>query len=203
MTDELTEKKDDAQTVDNGKAYGRMRAEFPGWDPYVYGKPEERKADDERKARRGARNPFAPDAQPDSARQNAPVDSDEQNAQNQQAPGIQFYNMNGQPLPIQEFDPDDPKKNPLYGRWDFYAVLAFIGAFFSATAPLALFFGILSLGRTRRLHMKGRALAIVALVLCAAQIGLYIYLMVTNTTEVEFARMLLEWAQGQLQSLQA
>ncbi|TCD53582.1 hypothetical protein EJ419_08050 [Alloscardovia theropitheci] len=174
---------------ENGRAYGRMRSEFPDWDPYVYGKPEKPIKSDERKPRLMT----APSALQRQDGEKTPSEERERIPQ--------LYDLSGKPVEIREFDPDDPQKNPLYGHWDFYAIVAIICALFTQTTVVALFFGIVSLGRTKKFHMKGRALAIIAIVLCVIQIGIFAYLIITGTSETEFLQMLINWSQAQLNNM--
>ncbi len=191
----------DSSEHQDGPAYGRMASEFPGWDPYVYGKPEKpvtsNATDDRAKSRMIQLVPV-----PSRDRQQNPQDNqDAENTQNssQQGQNSGFYVFGSDnPFNFREFDANDPQKNPFYNHWDFYAIVAIIASLFTQTAVIALFFGIVSIGRTRRLHMRGRVLAIIAVILSVIQIGVSIYLLAKGITEVEFAQMVMSWLQAHL-----
>ncbi|WP_418968787.1 DUF4190 domain-containing protein [Alloscardovia omnicolens] len=204
MTDDVNklnnEPTHDAETDHcDGPAYGRLASEFPGWDPYVYGKPRE--SEDNKEPVKNKRiivtSPFAA-----SSPQRGADQQNHRGTPNNASDQPQFFDRNGNPIanPFEqfEFDPDDPQKNPVYGRWDFYAIIAFIGSFFTQTTLLALFLAIMSLNRTKKLHMKGRALAIIALVLCVLQIVLFAYIVANGMTEMEFLNMVMAWIQSHI-----
>lgn len=216
MTDDLNTLDDSKHTDDTdaertGPAYGRLASEFPGWDPYVYGKP---KPSQEPKAQAKSKrimvvSPFG--APSDTSTQGNNQAHGQQSHSGQSANTDytshnvntpQFYDRDGNPVasPFErfEFDPDDPKKNPAYGRWDFYAIIAFIGSFFTQTTLLALFLAIMSLNRTKILHMKGRTLAIIAIILCVLQIILFAYIVATGMTELEFLNMVTAWIRAHI-----
>ncbi|MBW3095078.1 DUF4190 domain-containing protein, partial [Bifidobacterium sp. 64T4] len=79
---------------------------------------------------------------------------------------------------FQYFNPDDPQQNPFYGRWDSYAIVAFVCSIVFAIPVLPAVIGILSLGRTKRLHMRGRGLAIAAIIINVLTTLLQVYLLV-------------------------
>lgn len=90
---------------------------------------------------------------------------------------------NGRPQPVaydqflRPFNPDDPNQNPVYGRWDMWSIIAFILSFYTYFAFLSLPLAIMAARRDKVLHMKGRGLAIAAIVLSV--IGLIVMLLVT------------------------
>ncbi|MBQ3308659.1 MAG: hypothetical protein IJG77_02545 [Aeriscardovia sp.] len=64
------------------------------------------------------------------------------------------------------FNPDDPQQNPYYGRWDGFAIIAFVASILGLwfiSVPLAVF----SLSRVKHMHMRGKGLAIASLVIVA------------------------------------
>lgn len=91
--------------------------------------------------------------------------------------------LNGRPQTIaydqflRPFNPDDPNQNPVYGRWDMWSIIAFILSFYTYFAFLSLPLAIMAARRDKVLHMKGRGLAIAAIVLSV--IGLIVMLLVT------------------------
>nr|MDK6328157.1 hypothetical protein [Alloscardovia omnicolens] len=72
------------------------------------------------------------------------------------------------------------------------------GSFFTQTTLLALFLAIMSLNRTKILHMKGRTLAIIAIILCVLQIILFAYIVATGMTELEFLNMVTAWIRAHI-----
>lgn len=102
--------------------------------------------------------------------QNGQTGQNQQGAyQNQQPYGWQNpnqYTGNAQGNSGNPNEPNlnDPNQNPLYGRWDVYAILAFIFSFFSVPLLPALM-GAVAIWRTRTFHMKGMGLAVAAVVI--------------------------------------
>ncbi len=149
--------------------YGAVSSQYPGYDPYLYGKPEGEVTDATSVQQQPVWN--APNAQPAA---------DGQSGFNGQVPNGQPVNgqpVNGQPNApypngpwlqqgqLQPINLDDPNQNPLYGRWDPYAIVAFVC---SVIYPLPVFpalIGGLSIRRTKTFHMKGRGLAIAAVII--------------------------------------
>lgn len=87
-------------------------------------------------------------------------------------------------------DLNDPNQNPFYGRWDPYAVISIILVF----TPLifaGVFVGCLAIWRTTKLHMKGRGLAITAVVLGVVSIAVEVWLQMHGMTSQEFFQMML------------
>ncbi|MDO4913631.1 MAG: hypothetical protein Q3961_03680, partial [Bifidobacteriaceae bacterium] len=72
--------------------------------------------------------------------------------------------MRPQMLILRKEDLDDPAKNPFYGHWDMNAIFAFIMSLF-AVPFIPMIVGFFSVIRTRKLHMKGFAFAVIAIVL--------------------------------------
>lgn len=186
-------------------AYGRMASEFPDWDPYVYGKPEQEQQPKPQVNNSpvmrmpvvaiGSHNENAGQNQNGTPQADAAGHSD---TQSNQAP--QFYDRNGDPvnfpMHIEDFDPDDPRKNPVYGRWDVMAIVAFFLALFDYTAVLGLIFGIFSMIRTRKLHMKGFVFALLAVILSVVSLALLAYLIYTGTSSQEFIEQMRQWAEN-------
>ena len=79
---------------------------------------------------------------------------------------------------IQYLNPDDPAQNPFYGHWDSYAIVAFICSLVFSVPVLPAVIGGLSLVRTKRLHMKGRGLAIAAIIINVLTTLLQAYLLI-------------------------
>ena len=129
-----------ADNAGTAHRYGRMRDEFPGGDPYIFGKPEP-----EKKKKQKKEEPEQPAMQYIRIEQN-------DSAENEERQAVQM-------LP---FNPDDPQSNPVYGHWDSYSFAAIILGFLFP--PVGIILGCISLYRTRILHMKGKGLAIAAIV---------------------------------------
>ncbi|MCI1935782.1 MAG: DUF4190 domain-containing protein [Bifidobacteriaceae bacterium] len=169
--------------------YGQLSSQFPGWDPYIYGKPE----------------PEAPrgDAAGDGRGNQSSGNQNQQNRQNQplsrqpqQGFGPQNGtqgtsrgsgtngngNGNGPRFQFQQIDPNDPRQNPYYGHWDSMAIVAFVTSFFIPLFPL--FLGWMSLRRTKVLHMKGRGLAIAAMVISVILLILEFMVMFTGDSSL-------------------
>ncbi len=60
---------------------------------------------------------------------------------------------------------DDPGQNPLYGRWDTYAILALVFALLLPVPVVPAVMGAMAMWRTKTFHMKGFWLGAAALVI--------------------------------------
>lgn len=198
------------QSATQEPLYGALQSQYPGYDPYIFGKPDPPQAQAPARNRENAQpaDPFA------AAWGQNPQNPQGQNAQGPRTPnnyGSNGYGVNngGQPQqpnpqngsqygpnqygpnqydpwygrnpngypnnpypygspmnPYQNngFDPNDPQQNPWAGRWNTWAILAFISALFGLPI-ISLPFAILALYSIRVTHTKGKGLAIAAIVL--------------------------------------
>lgn len=161
--------------------YGAMASDYPGWNPYKYGAPDTGRSDDGDSPKDSASRRTASPSSDDASRgASSPYGADPrqgmfgqpgQNGQN--APG-----NNSLWTPMGNINLDDPHQNPWYGRWDSYAVVSFVLSLFIPI--LGLVFGIVSMRRTRMFHMKGRGLAIAAVVISVASMLAMAYLVATG-----------------------
>lgn len=125
----------------NQPEYGAMSNQYPAnYNPYMYGAPDQPKpADDaQQTAQRPQTNPYMQNGYP---------------ANPYQQPGI--YPIN----------PNDPSQNPLYGHWDSYAIISFVFALFLPVPVIPAVMGAIAMWRTKKLHMKGYALGVAALII--------------------------------------
>lgn len=135
--------------------YGAMRSDFPAYDPYLYGAPDRSASDAANPADGGVQQPAAMPAQ--FAGQSG-------------VPGGMPGAPSGRPLDKASrrygVNLDDPRQNPLYGRWDAYAIMAFVFAIlFSSMPVLPAVMGGLAMWRTRTFRMKGYGLALAAVII--------------------------------------
>lgn len=148
--------------------YGAMSNQYPSnYNPYVYGAPEPAKPASE-------------------ARQEAPLPSGGRNAWNGQSanpysvpsqqqtgqPGNQYpygsnpYGQNPYQQPgMYPIDLDDPQQNPMYGHWDSYAIISLVFAILLPVPVIPAVMGAVAMWRTKKLHMKGYALGVAALII--------------------------------------
>lgn len=154
--------------------FGKRADQYPGWDPYVYGKPEP----PEKKESGNETGQVAQAQQPQPQQQ-----SQSQQQWQNQSPQQQL------PFGFRQVDPNDPAQNPYYGRWDSLAIFAFVLSLLQFPL-LPLIFGLLAVRRTRILHTKGRGLAIAAIVLSILEILLSILLPLMG---IDVTGMLLEY----------
>lgn len=125
----------------NQPEYGAMASQYPtGYDPYVYGRPEEPSA------------PAQP-TQPAFTAVNSPVQPPVQRKPDDQRRMFHGIDMN------------DPNQNPLYGHWDFYAILSLIFALLLPVPVLPAVMGGVAMWRTRTFRMKGFGLALAAVII--------------------------------------
>lgn len=161
-------------------AYGQMASKYPGWDPYVYGHPDEDSSSQPKgKGPESVPSPQMPafGSGPGPAngpgsgqgqRQGAHAPDRNRNAGQggpfdpRQVPT--FINRRGQQIPVTELDPDNPDYNPLYGRWSAMAIWSLILTILSLQ-PLGVFLALIAIPRIRHFHMKGLAIAIISIVL--------------------------------------
>lgn len=182
--------------------YGAMSSQFPsGYDPYVYGRPEP-----ERDAQAGSGAAAEqPSAQPMPSGSYQPY---QPYRPYQQHPGYPGYRRPGtgqdgspngqgrQPRYINGIDVNDPDKNPMYGRWDAYSVIALLCALFFAVPVLPALMGAMSMWRTRTFHMKGFWLGLAAVVLNVLQTILVVWLMMHGMTAEDYYLQLLNMMRG-------
>ena len=169
---------DDHQQPEYGQTkqpqYGAMSGQYPGYDPYLYGRPEpEQPANGGDAAQNQAQqNPMG--GQPYAGQQGQPY-----NPYTQPNPYNPYGNQPQSNMPrIQYLNPDDPAQNPFYGHWDSYAIVAFVCSLVFSVPVLPAVIGGLSLVRTKRLHMKGRGLAIAAIIINVLTTLLQAYLLI-------------------------
>lgn len=176
--------------------YGQMASQYPGWDPYVFGRPEPKDGDGASADASAQIGPGVADAASQAQagatpRQGQPPLSQQQlgfnpypyggpqtgNAapagQGPASTGPAQAPANGNPyarrapgapgVPVGQPNLDDPAQNPFYGKWDLMAVAAMVCAWL--LPPAGVLLALFSMRRTRMLHMRGRALAIAALVI--------------------------------------
>lgn len=162
--------------------YGAMSGQYPGYDPYLYGKPEpEQPANGVDAQNQAQQNPM--NGQPMNGQNGQPY-AGQQPGQpyNPYAQQPNQYNPYGNQQPnmprIQYLNPDDPAQNPFYGHWDSYAIVAFVCSLVFSVPVLPAVIGGLSLVRTKRLHMKGRGLAIAAIIINVLTTLLQAYMLV-------------------------
>ncbi|MDO5688345.1 MAG: DUF4190 domain-containing protein [Pseudoscardovia radai] len=164
--------------------YGAMASDYPGWNPYKYGAPDTGRSNDGDSSKGSASRRAASTSSDDARRGTSPhygadprqgmVDQPGQNGQN----GSNGPGNNSLWTPMGNIDLDDPHQNPWYGRWDSYAVISFVLSLFIPI--LGLVFGVVSMRRTRMFHMKGRGLAIAAVVISVASMLAMAYLVATG-----------------------
>lgn len=96
-----------------------------------------------------------------------------QNPYNQNPYGQNPYGWNGNPHAQNGQQPNmrsnvnlnDPNQNPLYGRWDTYAILALVFALLLPVPVVPTVMGAMAMWRTKTFHMRGFWLGVAALVI--------------------------------------
>lgn len=159
-------------------AYGARADQYPGWNPYVFGKP---------------------DPEPDKTENGSASGTGRQSSVGQGAPG--YPTMNGQGNPgngprhvVNGIDLDDPAQNPSYGHWDPYAVISFVMALFLPVPLLSAILGGISIYRTRVLHMKGFGLALAAIILNVLYTIGWLWMAVSGVSVDDLTRQMLQSA---------
>ncbi|MCI1901888.1 MAG: hypothetical protein LKI93_04065 [Bifidobacteriaceae bacterium] len=147
-------------------SYGKLASQYPGWDPYIYGKPDPVKPKNEEGTPDQA---AAGNAAPTPQRAGSPNGA-AQNTNNPSNPS----NPNGFPFEFRRIDPNDPRQNPYYGRWDGMSIIAFVVSFIFPIISIPLAW--IAMRRTKLLHSKGHGLAVAAMVISLLQIVLNLIL---------------------------
>ena len=79
-------------------------------------------------------------------------------------PGQQFNGTQVGPLHF-NIDLNDPNQNPMYGRWDFYGIMALVFTVLWPVPVIPALMGAMSMWRTRTFHMKGFWFGLIAVIL--------------------------------------
>jgi len=187
--------------------YGAMLSQYdPNYNPYLYGAPDpEPKKDDGREngpRMSSAQTPRTPGtAYPGGAGQNGPYAAG--GSTNGNPNGNPNWNPNWNPAApstpgdghtpryFYGIDVNDPNQNPLYGRWDSYAIIAFVFALVFSVPLLPAIMGVISLWRTGTFHMKGRALAIAAIIINVLTTALQIWMWVNGIDVTDLTNQML------------
>lgn len=149
----------------NQPEYGAMASQYPaGYDPYVYGRPEA-----ERSEPAPENGPSGPQAMPDRG-----PETGERG-----------------PQPFHGIDMDDPRQNPLYGHWDFYAILSLVFALLMPVPVLPAIMGGVAMWRTKNFRMKGYGLALAAVIINALYTVATIWLMINGLSAMDLYQQLL------------
>ena len=180
--------------------YGAMRSQFgPNYNPYLYGAPDPDPKDANGDAAQGAQGAQGVPGNPQGGQQYYPGGYPGAQGQpytpagnpvgNQnpyaQPNGVNGNGVNGNPnrpadghTPryIYGVDVNDPNQNPLYGRWDPYAIIAFVFALIFSVPLLPAIMGCASMWRTRTFHMKGRGFAIAAVIINLITTGVQVWM---------------------------
>lgn len=173
--------------------YGAMSGQFaPGYDPYVYGRPESAPSGADAD-RGGAADAGGSGDAWDGARM-APAAGGSRGAMpGADASANSANNANrAKPRYFRGIDLNDPNQNPVYGHWDFYAIAAFILALFFPVPLLTTLLSALAMWRTRVFHTKGFGLAVAALIISIANAALMMWMTANGMTVDDLYRMLLQ-----------
>ncbi|KAB8295563.1 DUF4190 domain-containing protein [Bifidobacterium avesanii] len=172
--------------------YGAMRGDYPAYNPYLYGAPDPSPAP----AANPQQAPYGQPQQQGQPYPNGNPYAGNPGAYGQPGYGQPQYGQPqygqpqygqpyggqqpyGQPYGAQQpaspmdrasqrygVNLNDPRQNPLYGRWDAYAILSFVFAILFASMPvLPAVMGGLAMWRTKTFRMKGFGLAVAAVVI--------------------------------------
>ena len=157
--------------------YGALAGQYPGYDPYLYGKPDADGSNetDAPMQRNGVEAQAAPAGQAAQAGQPAAYPFGDGASQS----------PNGLPRQLKPINLDDPNENPLYGRWDPYAIVAFVGAVVFTLPLFPALIGGAAIWRTRIFHMKGRGLAIAAVVINVLTTAMQIWMWMNGVSLVD------------------
>ncbi|PXY82347.1 hypothetical protein DKK75_04825 [Bifidobacterium asteroides] len=160
--------------------YGARADRYPGWNPYIYGRPDpEPKAKESDSHQDNRANwPMPMAGQPGPGRSGNPGNP-------QARPGVPGWPPQGMP------DLNDPSQNPAYGHWDPCAIIAFLMALFLPMPVIPALLGGVSMYRTRRLHMKGYGLAMAALIINLLFTLAWIWLLINGISLNDFYQQMI------------
>ncbi|TPF85415.1 hypothetical protein BW13_11040 [Bifidobacterium sp. UTCIF-37] len=168
--------------------YGAMRSQFgPNYNPYLYGAPDpDPKSGNGDGVQQNGQNMQPPQGYPQNAaynpygypgQQGGPYNPYNPNGANPYAGNNPNRPADGHtPRYIYGIDVNDPNQNPLYGRWDSYAIIAFVFALIFSVPLLPAIMGVASLWRTKTFHMKGRGFAIAAIIINVITTGVQVWM---------------------------
>lgn len=100
--------------------------------------------------------------------------------------GIPHTNDGHTPRYINGMDVNDRMQNPWYGRWDSYSIIAFVFSILFAVPVLPALMGALGIWRTRTFHMKGKGLAIAAIVINVIYTIAFVWMMINGVSTTDF-----------------
>lgn len=143
--------------------YGAMTSQYPSnYNPYMYGAPETPKpvADAQQVRPQSPANPYIHNGQPTNPY--AMPNRQQEGQPNTRHPYVQNPYQQPGMYPI---NLDDPQQNPMYGRWDSYAIVSFVFALLLPVPVIPAVMGAVAMWRTKKLHMKGYALGVAALII--------------------------------------
>ncbi|MBM6699124.1 DUF4190 domain-containing protein [Bifidobacterium pullorum subsp. saeculare] len=208
----------DSAPRQNGRPeYGAMASDYPGYDPYLYGRPEPPRQSQGQPgpvpaapapAGGGAVPPAAP--QPGAPQGAAPFNPYPYGApEPPQGPanpgqagqrnpyGAPGYGQPNQPTadghtPDWRYGIDmaDPNQNPLYGKWDLYAILALVFSVFFVPGLPALMGGM-AMWRTKTFHMRGFGLALAAVILNVLMTLVWLWMLASGMSASDLTAQLL------------
>ena len=180
--------------------FGALASEYPGWNPYVYGPPDDatqqaasknataENAEQPRHAPAGM--PASGGGQPWIGRANPSNGASRNGApQNAAGPAGPHHLVNG-------INMDDPSQNPLYGHWDPYAIAALLLALLFPLPLLPAIMGGISMRRTRLFHMKGFGVALAAVIINVLWTILMIWMYTHGITTEELYQDMLSMLQN-------
>ena len=177
----------------NQPEYGAMASQYPaGYDPYVYGRPDtEQPSATPESPSAGVPGSFQGSPQQDEGRAWVPqygVDGQEYGRQLQHD---QYRRQQGGLGPFGNIDMDDPGQNPLYGHWDFLAILSLVFALLMPMPLLPAVFGGVAMWRTRTFRMKGYGLALAAVIINVIYTLVMVWMMFNGLNTLDLYQQLL------------
>ncbi|MEK0306471.1 hypothetical protein [Bifidobacterium favimelis] len=180
--------------------YGARASQYPGWDPYVFGRPDDdggaNRQKGETASQAGRPNPFfSPARGGDAPQANGPGQI--RQGGGRPGPGPSPAGQGGGPAgsgqgwqpPLNEADLADPSKNPFYGHYDPFA---FVSLFMAIIIPVPLIpavLGAISIYRIHVLHMKGTGVAVAAVVINVLWTLFLLWMVFTGNTPAMFGDM--------------
>ena len=100
------------------------------------------------------------------------------------------------PRYLNGIDLNDPNQNPMYGHWDFYAVVSLFLSLFFPVPVLSGLMGLLAMWRCRTFHMKGYWLGFAALVINVIQTIAVVWMLVNGIDAASLYQQMLDGLQG-------
>lgn len=156
---------------DSKPDYGAHLSEYgSNYNPYLYGgNPQENVVTEEESQAHNQERLQPVDPQ-------RPFLHQQQESQQQNIPALQSGGQQSPFVMMREIDPEDPQRNPYYGKWNPLSIIAFV-FLFTPFPIVSIILGLISARAIRKFHMKGLGLSIASILIGISVILSYAWLL--------------------------